>query len=53
MEAGKVGMSVLTKALAMDWIREGKKDMAISSVWPAVVSLCWHFHSKLLIHAGN
>ena len=32
---GKVGMSVLTKGLAMDWIREGKKDMAITSIWPA------------------
>lgn len=33
---GKVGMSVLTKGLAMDWEREGKKDMAITSIWPAV-----------------
>lgn len=32
---GKVGMSILTKGLAMDWIREGKKDMAITSIWPA------------------
>ncbi|KAH7230845.1 short chain dehydrogenase [Fusarium solani] len=32
----KVGMSVLTKGLAMDWKREGKRDMAISSIWPAV-----------------
>ncbi|KAI4146547.1 MAG: hypothetical protein LQ340_005892 [Diploschistes diacapsis] len=32
---GKVGMSVLTKGLAMDWQREGKKDMAITSIWPA------------------
>ncbi|PVH82215.1 putative Hydroxysteroid dehydrogenase-like protein 2 [Cadophora sp. DSE1049] len=32
---GKVGMSVLTKGLAMDWVREGKKDMAITSIWPA------------------
>ncbi|KAF2997406.1 hypothetical protein E8E13_005333 [Curvularia kusanoi] len=32
---GKVGMSVLTKGLAMDWEREGKKQMAITSVWPA------------------
>lgn len=34
---GKVGMSVLTKGLAMDFEREGKKDMAITSIWPAVV----------------
>jgi NAD(P)-dependent dehydrogenase (short-subunit alcohol dehydrogenase family) len=32
---GKMGMSVLTKGLAMDWQREGKKDMAITSIWPA------------------
>ncbi|SPJ79659.1 probable reductases with broad range of substrate specificities [Fusarium torulosum] len=33
---GKVGMSVLTKGLAMDFEREGKKGMAITSIWPAV-----------------
>ncbi|KAF4969781.1 hypothetical protein FSARC_3058 [Fusarium sarcochroum] len=33
---GKVGMSVLTKGLAMDFEREEKKDMAITSIWPAV-----------------
>ncbi|KAF4461554.1 reductase [Fusarium albosuccineum] len=33
---GKVAMSVLTKGLAMDFEREGKKDMAITSIWPAV-----------------
>lgn len=32
---GKVGMSVLTKGLAMDFNREGKRDMAITSIWPA------------------
>ena len=32
---GKVGMSVLTKGIAMDWEREGKRDMAITSIWPA------------------
>lgn len=35
---GKVGMSILTKGLAMDWEREGKNDMAITSIWPASVS---------------
>lgn len=35
---GKVGMSVLTKGLAMDFVREGLTDMAITSIWPAVVS---------------
>lgn len=32
---GKVGMSVLTKGLAMDWEREGRTNMAITSIWPA------------------
>lgn len=35
----KVAMSVLTKGLAMDFERQGWKDMAITSIWPAVVSL--------------
>lgn len=30
-------MSVLTKGLAMDFVRQGRKDMAITSVWPASV----------------
>ncbi|KAL7920511.1 NAD(P)-binding protein [Trichoderma austrokoningii] len=33
---GKVGMSVLTKGLAIDFEREGLTDMAITSIWPAV-----------------
>ncbi|KAI0180000.1 NAD(P)-binding protein [Hypoxylon sp. FL1284] len=33
---GKVGMSVLTKGLAMDFERQGRADMAITSLWPAV-----------------
>ena len=32
---GKVGMSVLTKGLAMDFEREEKKNMSITSLWPA------------------
>jgi NAD(P)-dependent dehydrogenase (short-subunit alcohol dehydrogenase family) len=32
---GKIGMSVLTKGIAMDWEREGKNEMAITSIWPA------------------
>ncbi|KAF2641673.1 putative Hydroxysteroid dehydrogenase-like protein 2 [Massarina eburnea CBS 473.64] len=32
---GKAGMSILTKGLAMDWEREGKTNMAITSIWPA------------------
>ena len=32
---GKVGMSILTKGLAMDFVREGRHDMAITSIWPA------------------
>lgn len=30
-------MSVLTRGLAMDFVRQGRKDMAITSIWPAVV----------------
>ena len=37
---GKVGMSVLTKGLAMDFEREGKENMAITSIWPATVCPC-------------
>ncbi|KAI0389250.1 NAD(P)-binding protein [Xylariaceae sp. FL0594] len=34
---GKVGMSVLTMGLAMDFERQGRGDrMAITSIWPAV-----------------
>ncbi|KAK8138246.1 short chain dehydrogenase [Apiospora sp. TS-2023a] len=33
---GKVGMSVLTKGLAMDFERQGLKNMSITSLWPAV-----------------
>lgn len=43
---GKVGMSVLTKGLAMDFVRQGAKDMAITSIWPAVV----RFLTILLSH---
>ncbi|KAI0470484.1 hypothetical protein GGR56DRAFT_147306 [Xylariaceae sp. FL0804] len=32
---GKVGMSVLTKGLAMDFQRQGLTDMAVTSIWPA------------------
>ncbi|KAF1947337.1 NAD(P)-binding protein [Clathrospora elynae] len=32
---GKVGMSILTKGLSMDFQREGKTSMAITSIWPA------------------
>ena len=34
---GKVGMSVLTKGLAMDFVRQGRTGMAITSIWPASV----------------
>lgn len=34
---GKVGMSVLTMGVAMDWRREGRAGMAITSIWPAAV----------------
>jgi hypothetical protein len=34
---GKVGMSVLAKALAMDLQREDKVEMPVTSIWPATV----------------
>ena len=34
---GKVGMSVLTMGLAMDFERKGHDQMAITSIWPAAV----------------
>lgn len=34
---GKVGMSVLTMGLAMDLKRQGREEMAITSIWPAAV----------------
>lgn len=40
---GKVGMSVLTKGLAMDFVREGRDNLAITSIWPAAAS----FHLNL------
>jgi hypothetical protein len=41
ISTGKVGMSVLTKGLAMDFVREGRTEMAITSIWPAVVCLAY------------
>lgn len=38
---GKVGMSVLVKGLAMDFVRQGREEMAITSIWPA--SVCWMY----------
>jgi hypothetical protein len=34
---GKVGMSVLAKGLAMDFEREAKREMLVTSIWPATV----------------
>jgi NAD(P)-dependent dehydrogenase (short-subunit alcohol dehydrogenase family) len=34
---GKWGMSALTMGLAMDFVRENRSDMAITSLWPAAV----------------
>ncbi|KXT19009.1 hypothetical protein AC579_8736 [Pseudocercospora musae] len=33
---GKFGMSALTMGLAVDWGREGRTGLAITSLWPAV-----------------
>ncbi|KAJ5355248.1 uncharacterized protein N7496_012460 [Penicillium cataractarum] len=32
---GKVGMSVLVKGLAMDFVRQERNEMAITGIWPA------------------
>ncbi|KAJ5974341.1 hypothetical protein N7481_011551 [Penicillium waksmanii] len=32
---GKVGMSVLVKGLAMDFVRQDRNQMAITGIWPA------------------
>lgn len=44
---GKVGMSVLTKGLAMDFERQNSVEsgMAVTSIWPAAVSLLPATHS--------
>lgn len=50
---GKVAMSVLTKGLAMDWEREEKTGMAITSIWPAAVrtfNLPLNLHYSLTDH---
>lgn len=45
---GKIGMSILTKGLAMDFVREGRYEMAITSIWPATVSQTLHPFIQLL-----
>lgn len=44
---GKVGMSVLTKGLAMDFERQGRVEsgVAVTSIWPAAVSRLLTTHS--------
>lgn len=37
IDTGKVGMSVLVKGLAMDFVRHGRTEMAITGIWPASV----------------
>lgn len=32
-------MSVLVKGLAMDFVRQGRENMAITSIWPASVRI--------------
>jgi hypothetical protein len=42
-------MSVLTKGLAMDLMRQGRKFMAITSIWPASVSIYFLYVTTALI----
>jgi hypothetical protein len=46
---GKVGVSVLTRGMAMDFVREGKKDMAITSIWPASLVRPAHLAGHMLM----
>ncbi len=46
---GKVGMSILTKGLAVDFERQGLGDMAITSIWPAVVRIFLPYSSLSLV----
>jgi hypothetical protein len=39
LNLGKVGMSVLVKGLAMDFVRQGRNEMAVTSIWPASVCI--------------
>jgi hypothetical protein len=39
LNLGKVGMSVLVKGLAMDFVRQGRNKMAVTSIWPASVCI--------------
>ena len=39
-------MSVLTRGLAMDFVRQDRKDMAITSIWPATVCLPYTCSSR-------
>lgn len=50
---GKVGMSVLTKGLAMDFARQGLSDMAITSIWPAAVCLQRILFKQTLLPPGT
>ena len=44
-------MSVLTKGLAVDFVRQGRDEMAITSIWPATVreDRLLHVHYLMLI----
>jgi hypothetical protein len=52
MIIGKIGMSVLTKGLAMDFIRQERTNMAITSIWPAAVCLRPLFLLLALLSSG-
>lgn len=50
---GKVGMSVLTKGLAMDFERQGRTDMAITSIWPAAVCVAYLIQCPYTYHGDS
>lgn len=54
MYVGKVGMSVLVKGLAMDFVRQGRNEMAVTSIWPAsVCALFYVLEAKLTMFASR
>lgn len=49
---GKVAMSVLVKGLAMDFVRQGRNEMAVTSIWPASVCVLVLIPSGRGVHEG-
>lgn len=48
-------MSVLVKGLAMDFVRQGRNEMAVTSIWPASVCALFYvfLEAKLMMFASR